>query len=149
MPQASSSSVRVFYPKYSRSQIIRMLQESLPKLKEHLDLKLVVLFGSYATGRYTVASDVDLLVVYEGPERDDAYALCKNVLKVPRLEPHVFSAERYEEMKESIAPMIHESVVLISSFDKRNDVNVPLIKGARKPKSPLSKGDLGGCKQRR
>jgi predicted nucleotidyltransferase len=93
-----------------------MLQESLPKLKEHLDLKLVVLFGSYATGRFTAASDVDLLVVYEGPERDDVYALCKKTLGVPRLEPHVYSAGLFAEMKESIKPMIQKGVVLIDSL---------------------------------
>jgi len=41
----------------------------LDELKERLYLLLVVLFGSYAEGNYTVASDVDLLVVYDGEKR--------------------------------------------------------------------------------
>jgi len=44
----------------------------LDELKERLYLLLVVLFGSYAKGNYTVASDVDLLVVYDGEKREDA-----------------------------------------------------------------------------
>ena len=59
-----------------------------------------------------MASDVDLLVVYGGPERDDAYALCKKTMGVPRLEPHVYSRNAYEEMKQTIDCMMSGGVVL-------------------------------------
>ena len=62
MPKTSSSSVKIFYPKHNREQIIEAIQEALPRLQEQLPLKLVALFGSYAKGNYTVASDIDLLV---------------------------------------------------------------------------------------
>ncbi|MGQ9477637.1 MAG: nucleotidyltransferase domain-containing protein [Candidatus Bipolaricaulia bacterium] len=57
---------------------------------ERLPLALVVLFGSYARGNYTtVASDVDLLIVYKGEPREGAFALVKEELALPRLEPHL------------------------------------------------------------
>lgn len=58
----SSSSVRVFYPKYSRADVIRILREGVRELAGVLPITRVVLFGSYARGTYTVASDVDLFV---------------------------------------------------------------------------------------
>ena len=112
MPRTSSSTVKVFYPKYNREDIIEMLQEALPRLQEKLSLKSVALFGSYATGNFTVASDIDLLVVYNGIERDDAYALCKKTFGIPHLEPHVYSEREYEEMKPTINRMIKGGVVL-------------------------------------
>lgn len=66
MEEKSSSSVRVFYPRFNREDIIHLITKNLGNLKRELPLLLVVLFGSYAKGNYTVASDVDLLVVYEG-----------------------------------------------------------------------------------
>jgi predicted nucleotidyltransferase len=48
-----------------------------------------VLFGSYARSRQTVASDIDVLVVYAGAVRGDAYGLVRRALDLWRLEPHV------------------------------------------------------------
>ncbi|MFH1928657.1 MAG: nucleotidyltransferase domain-containing protein, partial [Chloroflexota bacterium] len=90
MPKKSSSSVRVFYPPFSREDLLALLRRRVPALGEKLPLKRVVLFGSYATGRQTVASDIDLLVVYAGQPREDAYALVKRTLNIRRLEPHVY-----------------------------------------------------------
>ncbi len=66
MEKKSSTSVRVFYPRFNKEEIIHLITKNLGNLKRELPLSLVVLFGSYATGNYTLASDVDLLVVYEG-----------------------------------------------------------------------------------
>ena len=74
MQRKSSSSVRVFYPEFNREEIISQIQQALATLQEKLSLRLVVLFGSYSKGNYTVASDIDLLIVYRGRERKDAYA---------------------------------------------------------------------------
>ena len=75
-------------------------------------MTLVVLFGSYATGKYTVASDIDLLVVYSGERRDDAYAITKNTIALPGLEPHVYTEEEYEKLKATIGKMIEGGIVL-------------------------------------
>jgi predicted nucleotidyltransferase len=77
-----------------------------------LPLKKVILFGSYAKGNYTAASDVDLLVVYGGGERRDGYAVCKKTLKIPHLEPHVYSEREYVEMKETVDTMTRGGIVL-------------------------------------
>ena len=73
----SSSSVRVFYPRFNRAQLVEHIEKGLPSLQKLLPLRLVVLFGSYARGNYTVASDIDLLVVYDGEIREDAFAVVK------------------------------------------------------------------------
>jgi predicted nucleotidyltransferase len=108
----SSSSVRVFYPKFSREEIIRRITRGLGHLGKELSLSLVVLFGSYARGDHTVASDVDLLVVYNGEARRDAYAFVKRTLDLPRLEPHVYSESEYQEMRETVEAMIRGGVTL-------------------------------------
>ena len=89
MPQRSSGSVKVFYPPWTREALLVRLREGVAALRQVLPLVRVVLFGSYARGRQTVASDIDLLVVYAGAVRGDAYALVRHTLDLRRLEPHV------------------------------------------------------------
>ena len=108
------TSVRVFYPKFDRAELIRRLQERMDELDKHLPLLRVVLFGSYAKGNYTVASDVDLLVVYQGPPREDAFAVVKKVLNIPGLEPHVYSEGEYRQVEQRIARMTEGGIVLYS-----------------------------------
>ena len=73
----SSSSVQIFYRPRSRSDIMALLRERLPALAAVLPLQRVVLFGSTAQERHTVASDIDLLAVYRGEPRPDAYMLVR------------------------------------------------------------------------
>ena len=112
MQPRSSSSVRVFYPRYNRGQVIELVKTGLPDLAKLLPLKLVVLFGSYAKGNYTVASDVDLLVVYVGEERGDAFVATKKTIEVRGLEPHVYTEDAYQALKNTIDRMIEGGVVL-------------------------------------
>jgi predicted nucleotidyltransferase len=114
MLKGSSGSVRVYYPHFDKQQLIQRLREELKLLEKEIPLLLVVLFGSYAKGNYTVASDVDLLVVYEGEERKDIFATVKKTVSIPRLEPHVYSESEYEELKGSVYRMIENGVVLFS-----------------------------------
>jgi predicted nucleotidyltransferase len=60
-------------------------------LAAELPLRQVVLFGSYARGTFTVASDVDLLVIYRGDPRADAHAVTRRTLDLPRLQPHLYT----------------------------------------------------------
>ena len=112
MPKKSSSSVQVFYPKLSKEELIQAISKNLEELKKRLPLLLVVLFGSYARGNYTVASDVDLLVVYKGEENKAAYATVKRTLDIPNLEPHVYAEKEYENMRETIKSMIRDGIIL-------------------------------------
>lgn len=114
MREKSSSSVRVFYPKLSRAEVVFRIRGGLPHLAERLPVVRVVLFGSYAHGRYTAASDVDLLVVYRGDNRPDAYRLVKETIDVPRLEPHVYTEADYEGLGDTISKMVEGGVVLLS-----------------------------------
>lgn len=114
MHRKLSSSVRVFFPKHTREEIGHHIRSSLATLQKQILLKRVVLFGSYAKGNHTVASDIDLLVVYKGSAREDAYGLCKKILDLPGLEPHVYSEGEYEETKQTLERMVEGGVVLFS-----------------------------------
>ncbi len=112
MQNESYNSVKIFYPEFSREELIIKINNNLSQLAEKLDLKLVVLFGSYAGGKHTVASDVDLLIVHNSPLAVDAYKLVKEILKVPKLEPHIYTLQEYKEMKETIRKMTKDGVIL-------------------------------------
>ena len=117
MPRRSSISVRISYPKFTRRELIETLKRRLPDLEARLPLRLVVLFGSYGRGNYTAASDVDLLVVYRGPRNEDAFALVKKTLEVPRLEPHVYTEEEYRTLAGTIARMAKDGMVLFRALN--------------------------------
>jgi predicted nucleotidyltransferase len=104
--------VRIFYPEFDRGQVLRLLSERLTELERKLPVVRVVLFGSYAKGTYAVGSDIDLLIVYQGGPRADAYALVKRVLALPRLEPHLYTEEEYERLKPAIDKMTADGIIL-------------------------------------
>ena len=112
MQRKSSDSVRVFYPKFDKRGLIETIEKKLEDLQKKLPLMLVVLFGSYARRNYTVASDVDLLVVYRGKERKDAYATIKRTVGVPGLEPHVYLDSEYGKLKKTVNKMTKNGIVL-------------------------------------
>ena len=112
MLKKSSSSVRVFYPEFNKEEVIQEISSNLDRLERELPLLVVVLFGSYARGNYTVSSDVDLLVVYAGEEKKEAYAIVKRTFKIPRLEPHVYSECEYKEIENTVKKMIKDGIIL-------------------------------------
>ena len=115
MPQRSSGSAKVFYPPWTREALLVRLREGVAALREVLPLVRVVLFGSYARGRQTVASDIDLLVVYAGAVRDDAYALVRRTLDLRRLEPHVYAEEEYTQVSETLERMVQDGTTVYSA----------------------------------
>jgi len=106
MRRGSSRSVRVFYPRFSRESLVEAIERSLPKLMERLHVTLVALLGSYAKQRHTAASDVDLLVVYENPARSDAYKIIIDSLRIPKLEPLVYSQEQFEQLAKADSNLV-------------------------------------------
>jgi len=116
MQKGSSSSVRIFYPEFDQGRILSIIAQRLGELESRLPLVRVVLFGSYAKENYTVGSDVDLLVVYHGKRRDDAFALVKHVFDIPRLEPHIYTQEEYAEIQGTLSKMTADGIVC---FQKR------------------------------
>lgn len=108
----SAQQVRIFYPASDRAEVLQILRERLGRVELKLPLVKVVLFGSYAKGNYTVASDVDLLVIYRGAPRPDAYALVKRALAIPRLEPHLYTEAEYEAVRATVDRMVRGGVTL-------------------------------------
>jgi len=119
MQRKYSSSVRVFYPELSLEEVVKRIREVAFLFKEELGLKKVVLFGSYAKRRYTVASDIDILVVYdeESNDQDNVYKTLMKNLKLPRVELHLLSKKDYELMRESrwIKTVEEEGIEILSS----------------------------------
>ncbi len=76
-----SNTVKIYYPEFNKEELIKKLKEKAEIISNILPLKLMILFGSYANGRYTAASDVDLLIVYNGLKREDDYSICWDILK--------------------------------------------------------------------
>ena len=114
MPPRSSSSVRVFYPRRDREQVVRALADGVARLAAIVPLRRVVLFGSYATGRYTVASDIDLLVVYGGPSRADAYATIRRILGVRGVELHLYTEAEAKAAAPTLDRMIGRGIDLLT-----------------------------------
>jgi len=113
MPRRSSSSVRVFYPRYDREGLIALLNARLPFLTAQIPLRRVVLFGSWAKGKATVFSDIDLLVIYADPPREEAYELVRRRLGIRGLEPHVYSEQQAGSVKDTLERMTRDGVVLM------------------------------------
>ncbi len=103
MPRASSGSARIFYPDFSREEVIKRIREVVSSLKDELGLLRVALFGSYATGRQTAASDIDILIVYEERicDEEKVYKKLMKNLMLPRVELHIVSKTEYEQIKSS------------------------------------------------
>jgi predicted nucleotidyltransferase len=84
-------------------------------LGRHLPLVRVALCGSYAKGDH--GGKIDLLIIYKGEERADAYPLVKRTLGIPRLEPHLYTEAEYQQAKELLAKMTKGGVVLFPKVD--------------------------------
>ncbi len=80
-----------------------------------LPLRRVVLFGSWAKGRATAFSDIDLLVVYADPPRADAYVVVRRHLRLRGLEPHVYSEAEAAKLAPTLEQMTRHGAVLLSS----------------------------------
>lgn len=111
-PRTSSGSVKVFWPRFSRDELLANLRKGVDALRRELGVRRAVLIGSWAEGRQTAASDVDLLIVYAGRPRDDAYALCRKIVGVPRLEPHVYSEEEAAALAPTLERMSRGGIVI-------------------------------------
>lgn len=115
MQKESSSSVKFFYPNLNRDEVIERLAAGTANLNRVLPLLKVVLFGSYAKNKYTVASDIDLLLVYRGSTRDDAFLLVRKYILLQRLEPHIYSKEEYCLLKANIERMVSDGIVIMQN----------------------------------
>lgn len=120
MPSRSSSTVRVFSPPFDREQLVALLRERLPGLSTLLPVQRAVLFGSWAANRATAFSDIDLLIVYDDPIRDDAYKVVWKHLALRGLEPHVYAKSEASEIEVTLSRMTANGVDLLGSVQQRS-----------------------------
>lgn len=90
--------VRVTYPSLSRAEVVERLRKGYASLERRLPVSRIILFGSYAKERYTAGSDIDIIVVYRGRGRDDAYKTVVNEMRLPRLEARVYTEEEFNAL---------------------------------------------------
>src|SRR3989337_2901658 len=90
--------VRVTYPTLNRVEVVERLRKACISLEGELPISRIVLFGSYAQDRYTAGSDIDIIVVYKGRERNDAYKIVLDEVKLPRLEPRVNAEQEFRAL---------------------------------------------------
>ncbi|MBI2755866.1 MAG: nucleotidyltransferase domain-containing protein [Chloroflexi bacterium] len=114
MQQESLRSARIFWPRFNRGQLVARLREQLPELARALPLRRVVLFGSWAAGRATAFSDVDVLVVYADPPRTDAFQRVQRTLEVRGLEPHVYAESEAARVQDTLDRMTRHGIDLLA-----------------------------------
>jgi uncharacterized protein len=113
MPTRSSGSVKLFYPRFDRQSLVSVLKQGLVALSQRMPLKRAVLFGSWAQGRATAFSDIDLLVIYSDPPRGDAYQEVRRCMDIPGLEPHVYSETEAAQLVETLSRMTANGIDLL------------------------------------
>ncbi len=115
MPNESSTSVRVSWPNLALPELVAQLDQAARALVQELPLRRLALFGSWAQGRATAASDVDVLVIYADPPRADAFAIAWRMLTaagLPRVEPHVYTESEAAQLAPTLATMTRQAIVV-------------------------------------
>ena len=113
MEPRSSSTVRVFSPPFNRGQLVRLLRERLPRVQAELPVTRAVLFGSWSRDQATAFSDIDLLIVYADPVRDDAHKLVWKCIGLRGLEPHVYSDSEAAGIRPTLDQMARGGIDLL------------------------------------
>jgi|SRR5579884_2773608 len=107
----SYGSVKVYWPDFTRDELIERLREGVQRLSAELPLKKAALFGSWAKDQATAFSDVDLMVIYAGPAREDAYRTVRRVIPIEGLEPHVHSEAEAAKLRSVLDRMLADGSV--------------------------------------
>jgi len=87
--------VKVTYPSMTRAEVVERLRKASINVAKKLPVVKIILFGSFAQDRFTAGSDVDLLVIYRGEKRDEAFKLVMDEVRLPRLEPRIYTEEEF------------------------------------------------------
>lgn len=113
------NSVRVYFRRYNKDELIKILKEKSELLAKQIPIVKVILFGSYAKGNATAASDVDVFVVHKCSKNINAYSVVWDSLYVPQLELHVYHYDVYRKMKEERNSLVNvvekEGIVIYTS----------------------------------
>jgi hypothetical protein len=92
------SQVRVTYPVLDRSEVVEKIRKAQANLQKKIPISKMILYGSYAQGRHTAGSDIDIIVVYKGKERRNAYKTVVKEIDLPRLEPKVYTEKQFNAL---------------------------------------------------
>ena len=95
----------MFYPRWTREELLLRLEEGLKALEKEVPLLEAWLFGSWARGRASVGSDVDLLLLYQGPRREDLHRLARKAFPGLPLELHASTEEEAARLEAVLARM--------------------------------------------
>ena len=82
------------------TQVINSIKRFKQSIKSGLNVKKVILFGSYARGNYTDNSDIDVCIIAENISNNYLAMLqiAPKVIDIDvRMEPVVFSNEEFSE----------------------------------------------------
>jgi predicted nucleotidyltransferase len=101
--------VKVFFPKLNRDKLIGKLRRAAELASSVLDIKKVILFGSWAKGNYTAFSDVDVLIIYGGKKIKDDYSLISKVFRIPNIELFVYTEDEYVKLKSLESSIVKEA----------------------------------------
>ena len=97
--------VKVFYPRWTREELLLRLEEGLKALEKEVPLLEAWLFGSWARGRASVGSDVDLLLLYQGPRREDLHRLARKAFPGLPLGLRAYAEEEAARLEAVLARM--------------------------------------------
>ncbi|MGB9628026.1 MAG: nucleotidyltransferase family protein [Thermodesulfobacteriota bacterium] len=95
----------------TKEEILKILKDELPYLKERYGIKKIGLFGSYSRGEQNVESDVDLLVQFGKPIGFFTFIAIENYLS-ERIGVKVELVTE-DALKPLLKPYIIEEVVYV------------------------------------
>jgi uncharacterized protein len=97
----------------TKRQIITLLKEHEQALKD-FGVKRIALFGSYATGKQTQASDIDFLVEFEQPTFDNFMNLSSYLERLFHKKVDVLTNSGIESIRvKEVVENIKKSVVYV------------------------------------
>lgn len=109
MRRKSLDSVKIYSPRFRKEEIIRILKKKAYILAKKMGVKKIILFGSYARNRYTAASDIDILIIYNDKERrSNLYSEIWDIIDIPEIQLHIYTLEDYIKMKRQDNPFIKD-----------------------------------------
>ncbi len=98
----------------SKRDIIAKLRTDLPYLRHNFGVKRIALFGSYAIGKATKKSDVDLMVEFQRPIGLNFIDLAEHLEKILGVKIDILTAAGIEGIRvKKIAQSIKRSLLYV------------------------------------
>ena len=108
MPDTFSKDVKVFYPKFSKEELVQDLKKSFSEISGKTRVERAMLFGSYAKKKNTAFSDIDIFVVVGDNYGMDSYSICWDTIGIPEVELHIYSLYEFQAMKKAENSFLRE-----------------------------------------